>query len=400
MACDELYKLASEYYKLKLWNDLSEDQIFGVRLTDGRIAYCSVNGYEEGDRIALAVFVGSENFDSHRNSEMHFIDISRNEEFLLTAAQDCLECIFETKDGLSDEELAEEKSFSKRNKIYFRAKNSHPRFLKFRPLCLSTIINDAEEENILIQALQAAIEVGNKLSTKLPKRIRLGYGTPFRRKFPLLTAEGESFKWTMENFPPYRYPKYPEAKFTPEDAKKLFAAKKAGIYHCEIFILPRPKEDDDGIVKFPIMLLTYDTKKKVLLNIAPTFSYITAPENLTASVTEFFLKHGTPQKIFVRNERTFIFLEKFCEQAGIELGEIEEMPGMDEEQEKILRFLEVQQMKDDGVVKDILDQIENSSVAELKKILPPDLKEMLRKVLEADILVSDLADKIAAVLKD
>ena len=132
MASDKLYKLASEYYKLKLWNDLSEDQIFGVRLTDGRIAYCSVNGYEEGDRIALAVFVGSENFDSHRNSEMHFIDISRNEEFLLTAAQDCLECIFETKDGLSDEELAEEKSFSKRNKIYFRARNDFVCILKHR----------------------------------------------------------------------------------------------------------------------------------------------------------------------------------------------------------------------------------------------------------------------------
>ncbi len=399
MASDELYKLASEFYKLKLWEKLSSDQIFGVKLSDGRIAYCSAQDFDEYERTALAVFVGRENFDSHRYSEMNFYEISENEDFLLQVSQNCLQCIFDAKLDMSDEEIAEEKSFSKRNKIYFRARFSHPRFLKFRPLSLSTVIEDAEEEKILVQTLKAAIEVGKKFPGKLPRKIEFLDQPPFRRKFPLLEADGESFKWSMERFPPFRYVKYPEANLNYKDAKKLFDAKKIRNYCCEIFILPSPIEDEEGELKFSVLFLAYDKKRKFLLSIEPAFDYLTTSKKFTENISKTFLKVGVPKKIFVRSERTFIFLEKFCEQTGIELCEVDEMPEMDFEQEKLLKLTDVQDGGDEFFSR-IFDLVESESVAELKKILPPDFKGLLQDMLDKNMFAPHLVKKVSDVLNE
>ena len=311
MASDELYKLAVEFDKKKLWNKLDSDQIFGLKLADGRIIYCSVRGKYGEENYALAVYVDTEGLNSLRHSEIGFGKIADNEIFLLDVSQNCLQVIFEVKDALSEEELKAERAFTRRNKIYFRKKYSHPRFLKFTPLCLATQIKNLEDEKILSQAILAAIEVAKKFPEKLPRKITFSADVPIRRKFPLLTFDGENYKWTMQNFPPFRRVNYPEANLNPKNLKKLSVAKKSGSYCCDIFILPLAVKDDDGKKKFSVTLMTYDKTKKRVIEIEPATNYIDAPENLTLSVAKAFIKNGVPKKIFVRNERSYIFLEKF-----------------------------------------------------------------------------------------
>ncbi len=44
MTKEEFKKLASEYLRAELWEDLTDSDVFGVELEDGRIAYCCVMG--------------------------------------------------------------------------------------------------------------------------------------------------------------------------------------------------------------------------------------------------------------------------------------------------------------------------------------------------------------------
>lgn len=400
MPSDELYKLAVEYDNQKLYYKMNSEQIFGVKLSDGRIAYCSVQGRHGGENFALAVYVGTEGLDSLRHSEIKFEDILDNEAFLLNVSQNCLQCIFEVKDELTEDELAAEKSFSKRNKIYFRKKYSHPRFLKFTPLCLSTQIKNLEEEKILMQALSAAIEVSKKIPDSLPRRIKFLEPPPIRKKFPLLTFSGESYKWTMEQFPPFRRVKYPAAKLKPSNLKKLSAAKKIGTYCCEIFILPCTEEDGDGISKFPVTFVTFDKTKQRKIEIEPVLDYLTAPEKLTDKIAKIFLREGVPKKIFVRSERTYVFLEKFCEQVGIELGETEDFQDIDMEENYLLHELKIQSLSEDEFIVQLLDLIESVPARELKKNLSQEIKDLITELYDDDIFSDDMEEKIEKIIFD
>jgi len=399
MASDELYKLAVEYNKQKLWHKMDSDQIFGFKLADGRIVYCSVQGRHGEEDCALSVYIETEKLDRLRHSEMHFGEISENEMFLLNVSQDCLRLVLDVKDALVEEELKAEKDFSKRNKIYFRAKYSHPRFLKFTPLSSATMIESLEDEKILAQAISATLEVAKKFPDKLPRRIQFLGNPPFRRKFPLLTFDGENYKWTMENLPPFRLVKYPAAKLKPADLKKLSAAKKSGSYSCEIFAVPRTEYEGE-LSKFPVKLMTFNRSKKREIEIESALDYVTAPEILTAEVAKSFLEHGVPKKIFVRNERTYIFLEKFCEQTGIELLDADDLPEMDDLEENFLRELEIDSFADNEDVLNLLNYVENESVEELRKTLPQDIKDFLQQLYEDDILSEEMDAKLEKILFD
>ena len=41
---EEFKKLASEYLRAELWEELTDSDVFGVELEDGNIAYCCVMG--------------------------------------------------------------------------------------------------------------------------------------------------------------------------------------------------------------------------------------------------------------------------------------------------------------------------------------------------------------------
>lgn len=55
----QLETLAQEFHKAKLWEQLSDSDIFAVELEDGRIAYCCVMG-NVGKHIGLAFILEPE----------------------------------------------------------------------------------------------------------------------------------------------------------------------------------------------------------------------------------------------------------------------------------------------------------------------------------------------------
>ena len=57
MTKDRFIELASEFRKTKLWEYLTDSDVFGITLQDGRIVYCCVMG-NSGIHKGLGVFVG------------------------------------------------------------------------------------------------------------------------------------------------------------------------------------------------------------------------------------------------------------------------------------------------------------------------------------------------------
>lgn len=402
MIGDKLYRLAAEFYKRKLWRDLVEFEIFGVRLPDGTIAYCSVTG-NDGENFALSVYVGDSGFATYRRTHFPWHELSENEYFFRLVERKFLKCIFVAKDDLSDEELTAEKSFSKSNKIYFRGKLSHPRFLKSQPLTLEEPIDSQEDAEILAAALEGAVEFGKFYPDNLPKNISLPSFPPIRKKFPVLTPDGEKFKWIMANLPPYRHDKYLAAEFTQSAVAKLRQAKKVGEFECELFVLSEPLRDrEDGIYKFPvIMLMKFYTDKK-LDTLPITLTYPTDRKSLTQEFIDSCLKVGVPEKISVRTERTFVFLEELCEAAGIELCEVEDFDDFEVGEQETADEGESEEgetlVDTEKVIRGLVRFIEVTPVDRLKKFFSEDNQNILNDLERTGLLTPEAKSKLQKIL--
>ena len=104
MFSDKLFELAFIYKKTKLWKMLWDSEIFAVSLPDGEIGYCSIMG-AIGEHCALGLYVGEKGLNSFRIvlSGPGMVSELNYHEFLLS--QDCLQCAFENRDGLTEEEV-------------------------------------------------------------------------------------------------------------------------------------------------------------------------------------------------------------------------------------------------------------------------------------------------------
>lgn len=71
----QLEPLAQEFYKTKLWELLSDSDIFAVELEDGRIAYCCVMG-NAGEHIGLGIYIGTRGFRTYLDSVT--LDVSKD----------------------------------------------------------------------------------------------------------------------------------------------------------------------------------------------------------------------------------------------------------------------------------------------------------------------------------
>ena len=95
----ELEILAQEFYKTKLWELLSDADIFALELEDGRIAYCCIMGLA-GEHIGLGIYLGEKGFRTYLDTIT--IDVSKDNKlaFERIATFSCIQLSF--NDGKAD----------------------------------------------------------------------------------------------------------------------------------------------------------------------------------------------------------------------------------------------------------------------------------------------------------
>ena len=355
MSRDRLYKLAFSYRAAKLWNRLYDQELFAVTLSTGRIGYCCVMG-KEGPHQALALYPGREELESYFKlftCSMDEVDTFRAQEIM--HGQDCLQCAFECKARLTQEELDEAHLYGKAQGITFRGKNAFPQFVRYRPMRLPISMISAEDTELMSDALDAALELAHRLDSE--GKEACGFSED-PAQIPLLTRDPEGgYLWSIHEIPMLPLPTYPSPEL--EDELMLARVKRqkrtGATWHCELIAhpepVPLPESGPSLEMVFPYTLFVADLEAEMVYC---THGVQDCEEDAGTLVWEFaslMMEAGKPIQVFVRDDRTEALLKRFMETVSIPLIRQEQDDILEEVQQQWREDLNETEMS----VKDSLD---------------------------------------------
>ncbi|MBQ9664409.1 MAG: hypothetical protein IJV40_14785 [Oscillospiraceae bacterium] len=336
MATDRMYDLAFRFRNRKLWQQLADTEVYGVLFADGEIGYCSVMG-ALGEHLALGVYVGQNGYASYCYTLDHAPGtLSQDDEMELIVGQDCIQCSFESKDMLAEDELAEIQEYCKKNEKKLRGKNAFPQFMKYVPGQYPWHFDSKLDEDRICQALEASLWLEKVLKKYTKEEIRL---FELRRdgKIPLLVKNGSDWeiRYTALPSPERVWP-------TPILENEVLVAriqkmKKKGTWESGTFYFPSPvqaeededSEEDEAAIDaapyFPLMLMNVDRKTGMVLR--PVMGNGRDAEELLRELAEGMLAdQNAPKSILVGDDRAFALLTDFCERTGIQLRKENHLP--------------------------------------------------------------------------
>lgn len=408
MTNEKLYDLAFKFKKTKLWNQLSDTDLFALPLSNGETGYVCIMG-QLGDHFALALYVGNEGLDSYRNIAEFELARTEAEYNEIMVSQNCIQCAFESKSDLAPQELEELYGYAKAHGITFKGKNAYPQFKVYRPYRFPWFLRDEEDRQLLYEALSAALALADKLKTSDMRSLGFIGTEPYGRSIPLLQAEGGGYKFSMTELPPRLKTEFPSPLLRDELlAARLKRKKKIPSgWVCEVLMVPNPvrhKDDESDFPEeapvFPFILLIVDNSTGMLLPSDLVMDYIENPGSIIEILAEHMEKEGVPSELLVRDRRTEALLGSFAQQIGVKLTFRSDLPILDEVEESL--FDHFSGRHEDGepedVIGDLLELLSELSDEELKTI-PAELKKQLIEMDKQGLLPGGLSMRFKRVFK-
>lgn len=402
MISDRLYELAFAYRKTKLWEVLWDTEMFGVKLPDGRTGFVSIMG-AAGRHCALGVYIGTRGLDSFRimsKADQFQMEVFEFQEQLMQ--QECLQCSFEGKDDMSEEEREEVRAFARSRGIRLAGKNAYPRFTKYQPNLCPWHLETEEEQEILCAALAAAIALSGLLAGKTPGGMGFREIDSGETEIPMLEQKEGTWVLTKTKTPAERPRRLPMPRAANEiGIAKLKKLKKTGAWECGIIRLPDPVRDGtkDEIPFFPVVLLAVNSATGYILPLPFVKDYEEHPEELLDFFIEGLLQQKIcPGEILVRDERTCRFMEAFCDRLKIRLEKVEELEALEEAERLVLERLDMDEEEEleefFGAVDMLLDMTE-----EQLKGLPREVADQFQMLMEHGIFPEDMEERLKKVLE-
>lgn len=393
MISDKLYALAFEYKKTKLWEMLWDEQLFAVKMPDERIGYISIMG-AAGQHCALGLYIGEDGFESFREiagaNEFMMLPFELHEHLL---QQNCLQCVFESKDELSVEEREEAKKYARAHGIKIAGKNAYPHFLKYKPNCYPWHLQTDEEQEELCEALAAAIEMARLLKEKMPGQLGLKRIDDETKEILMLERRDGAYILGKTKIPEDKPKKWPAPKAGNDiGIANLKKAKRVGVWECAIIRFPEPVQDDpEEIPVFPVVLLAVEDSMNYILPVSPVIHYEDNPEELLNLFMDAFLMQNIcPMKIKAQDERTYEFVKPFCDRLKIAISIEEELPALEEAE---YEFLERFDMSEDEEMADMLDELLEMDSEQLD-MLPEGMVKQFGMLVEQGVLPDEMEQKL------
>lgn len=396
MISDRLYRLAFEFKKTKLWQALWDSDVFAVKLSGDRIGYISIMG-AAGKHCALALYQGDKGLDSFRilaGADRFMMSTFEFREQVLQ--QECLQCSFEGKEELSEEEREEVKEYARACGIRLGGKNAYPQFMRYqRNRCPWNLQTEDEQED-LCQALEAATALAGLLERSTPEELGLKEIGPEEMEIPLMECREGEFVVGKILLPAQQPVVMPAPRAGNEIAMaKLKRMKKAGALECEILRVPQPvRNSPEEIPFFPVLLLAVDSATERIVPLMSVKDYEDNPETLMDMFMEGLLREKIcPREIFVRDQRTYAFVKEFCAKLGISLIMEEELEVLDETEDMLLDHLDMQETEEMTQFDEMLDILLNMEESQLR-LLPPEMLGQLKLLLHQDVLPPRVEEKL------
>ncbi len=397
MASDKLYKLAFQYKNTKLWKKLYDDEIFAVKLPDGKTGYISIMGMA-GDYNAIGLYVGSEGFNSYRI--VADIYMSGFESQLLyqecLLRQECLQCTFQNKSELSMEEADEVKDYAIRNNITLRGRNSYPQFVKYRAGYCPWVIQTGQDEDYMEAALKASVALAGMLDGKSPQDIGIGRVNKGSGTVILLEPAGNGYKTSSTELPEALPEKYiVPGLFNDINVAKLKNTEKRGIWECELVQYPEPvRNSPEEVPHFPMMFLAAEADTGFILPISPVEYFSESCDKMMDMVVEAFLMQDIcPKTIHVRDERSYYFLEGLCKKIKTKLILQPELPSLDDAEEDLLEYIGSSEEENLYDIMSVFNTLLEGEDKNLRN-LPDAVVKQFEILAQSGILPEEFAEKL------
>jgi len=406
MPSRELYRLATEFRGAKLWERLSDDELFAVKTPGGETGYVCVMG-AEGEFLGLAVYPGGKGLSSYRRLAGIHGGMREAERFERMMGQDCVCCSFEDRRELGPRDLKEIRALG----LTFKGKQAYPMYQRMRPRRVPWYVEDSADEAWLRLGLLAGLEVARRLegqglvqqdmfhegrSGASKRELGFSEGASASREVPLLTLNaGGAFKWGAAALPPDAPEELP-APPLPDDLalKRLQKKPKRGAWECGVSLYPEPvaagKAGADGHVaepaeapRFYYMMAIVDHESGLMLH----FGMEAELGALAGAFAEGVEKLGAPREVCVRDERTRALLSGVAKRLGTRVIHSEALEFLDQAEDSLAH----------GPEQDPLAGLERSLdellAAGSKAWIPGEMRRDLSEMLDKGILSGPVAEK-------
>ena len=138
--------------------------------------------------------------------------------------QDCIQVSFENAQEILAKEAKPVRAYAKAHGISLRGQHNFPVFHRYRPSRMPWALTDETEQQHLLEAMDALLEISRRLSTEDPLALGLIEGDPFTHPIPLLTATPDGYRWDSYTLQKPDAPALPAGKI--EDELALARLKK------------------------------------------------------------------------------------------------------------------------------------------------------------------------------
>ena len=133
-------------------------------------------------------------------------------------------------------------------------------------------LTDETEQQHLLEAMDALLEISRRLSTEDPLALGLIEGDPFTHPIPLLTATPDGYRWDSYTLQKPDAPALPAGKIEDELALARLKKRKkpCAPWALAVFMSPTPVQAKPAQVPyFPYLLCVVDTGSGKVLTLTP-----------------------------------------------------------------------------------------------------------------------------------
>lgn len=399
MSKDKLYDAAFRYKKAGIWKKLWDNEVFAVKLTCGEIGYISIMG-KNGTYCALGLYIGEAGFRGYRalaNAGEYTGSPFRDHEMLLQ--QNCLQMALENKEYLMPEEVDEVREYAKRNDIRLSGKNAFPQFIKYEPNCHPWKVKTREDQQALLEAMEASILMADLLRTVDPKEIGIMEITPDTKEVPLFEVMGDQL--IQAGAAPLPQDKKDTYDYVPATNELAMAHVKKlprkGIWESELVRMMEPVQNHpEETPYYPLLLLVVENKSYFVLPIPMVMYAEKNPQEMLRAFADGWKNQKVyPKEIRCRDQRTYALLKDFCEKTNVKISVYHgEMAALDDVEYELF-----DQMSDQNE-EEMFDEMASAVEALLQmspfelKMMPEPLIEQLKLMLAQGIFPDDIAEEL------
>lgn len=383
MISQRLYDLAFEFNQTEIWKKLWDKDVFAVQLSGDRTGYVSIMG-NAGEHYALGLYIGPEGLKSYldvASTDWSKVMMDDRKHMEVMLKQNCLQCSFEKKDLLTDEEIAETEKYAKKHHIELGEGNAYPMFKKYLPDHYPWFVNDAQDQQDLCDALEMTIALSAVMEKKNPREFGIYQLNEKSTEIMRLQKQGNGFILQPALLPALEEDYYVTPKFEDEIAKAgLEKMDRNGIWECQITRCPEPFQNTpEEAPCFPMLLMVVEQESGYMLPVSVVEDYKKEADEMIASMAEAFKEVDMiPELMMVADEATFFLLQDFCKVMNIPMSLHEELPVLMEAQNQF--YQDFMSEEDEIDIGRMLEELKDMPEEVLEQF-PQEIQDLYHRVM-------------------